>query len=43
MRPEIGAAEQLIKLVDEVGDLFAATKPGYDYAAVRKNCELQAA
>lgn len=36
-------AEKLIALVDEVGEIFAATKEGYDYSAVRKNMEAQAA
>jgi len=40
---EVTAAEDLIKLVDEIGGIFAQTKPGYDYDAVRKNAELQAA
>lgn len=40
---EPGPAEELIKLIDQIGELFAATKEGYDYQAVRKNCELQAA
>lgn len=30
-------AQKLIDLVDEVGRLFAKTKPGYDYEAVVKN------
>lgn len=30
-------AQQLIDLVDQVGELFAKTKDGYDYAAVVKN------
>jgi nickel superoxide dismutase len=40
---ELDHATELIKLIDEIGELFATTKPGYDYAAVKKNCELQAA
>ena len=40
---EIKDAENLIKLIDELGGIFAQTKPGYDYDAVRKNAELQAA
>lgn len=36
-------ARHLIELIDEIGELFAQTKEGYDYAAVRRNCELQAA
>jgi nickel superoxide dismutase len=40
---ELDHAEELIKLIDEVGTLFAATKEGYNYDAVRANCELQAA
>ena len=39
---ELKDAEALIKLIDEVGGVFAQTKSGYDYEAVRKNCELQA-
>lgn len=30
-------AEVLISLIDEIGELFASTKPGYDYQAVVKN------
>lgn len=40
---ELKEAESLIKLIDELGGIFAQTKPGYDYDAVRKNTELQAA
>lgn len=40
---EPAAAEQLIKLIDEIGGIFAQTKEGYDYEAVRQNCQLQAA
>ncbi len=39
---ELEDAEELIALIDEIGELFAQTKPGYDYAAVKRNCELQA-
>ena len=39
---ETEAAQQLIDLVDEIGGIFAQTKEGYDYEAVKKNCELQA-
>lgn len=35
-------AKQLIKLVDEVGAVFAATKKGYNYDAVKANMEQQA-
>lgn len=35
-------AQKLIDLIDEIGGLFAQTKEGYDYEAVKKNCELQA-
>lgn len=34
---EVSDAEELIKLVDRVGELFAKTKEGYDYSAVVKN------
>ncbi len=33
-------AQDLIKLVDEVGAIFAKTKPGYDYDAVVKNLSV---
>ena len=33
-------AQALIDLVDEVGELFEKTKPGYDYAAVTKNLSV---
>ena len=39
--PEV--SQQLIALVDEVGALFAKTKEGYDYEAVKQNMERQAA
>jgi nickel superoxide dismutase len=37
------AAQKLIDLIDEVGGIFAQTKEGYDYKAVKKNCQIQAA
>lgn len=33
-------AQKLIDLVDEVGELFAKTKDGYDYESVKANCTL---
>ncbi len=33
-------AKKLIELVDQVGELFAKTKAGYDYQAVVKNLSL---
>ncbi len=36
-------AETLIKLVDQIGEVFASTKPGYDYEAIKNNMEGQAA
>lgn len=33
-------AHKLINLVDEIGEMFATTKPGYDYNAVVKNLSL---
>ncbi len=33
-------AQKLIELVDEVGEVFAKTKPGYDYEAIKKNLNL---
>ncbi len=36
-------AQKLIDLIDEVGEVFANTKPGYDYSAIKKNMEGQAA
>ena len=36
-------AEKLIELVDKVGVLFAKTKDGYNYEAIKKNMEAQAA
>lgn len=35
-------AQTLIDLVDEVGEVFAQTKDGYDYTAVRDNVNGQA-
>ncbi len=39
----IADAEKLIELVDEVGEVFANTKSGYDYAAIKQNMKNQAA
>lgn len=33
-------AQNLIDLVDEVGAVFAKTKPGYDYEAIKSNLAL---
>ena len=33
-------AKKLIDLVDEVGQIFAKTKPGYDYDAIKANLAL---
>lgn len=35
-------AQKLVDLVDEVGALFAKTKEGYNYAAIKENMEKQA-
>jgi nickel superoxide dismutase len=40
---DVTVAQKLIDLVDEVGELFAKTKEGYDYGAVKRNMEKQAA
>jgi nickel superoxide dismutase len=32
--------QSLIDLVDEIGNVFAQTKPGYDYEAIKKNLSL---
>jgi nickel superoxide dismutase len=40
---ELADAQKLVDLIDEIGGIFAQTKAGYDYEAVKKNCELQAA
>lgn len=34
-------AKTLLEAVDKVGELFAATKDGYDYASVVKNTNMQ--
>jgi nickel superoxide dismutase len=39
---DLETAKALLDAVDEVGHLFAKTKPGYDYDAVIKNTNLQA-
>ena len=39
---DIAAAQKLIDLIDEIGAVFAQTKDGYDYTAVKKNMEGQA-
>lgn len=33
-------ADQMIELVDQVGELFARTKPGYNYQAVVENLNI---
>lgn len=38
---DLDHAKALLDAVDEVGRLFASTKPGYDYDAVIKNTNLQ--
>lgn len=38
---DTAAAQKLIDLVDEIGAVFANTKEGYDYEAVKKNMEIQ--
>jgi nickel superoxide dismutase len=40
---KIEDAEKLIELVDEVGAVFASTKDGYNYDAIKANMEGQAA
>lgn len=37
---KLETTKTLIELVDEVGELFAKTKPGYDYAAITKNLSV---
>lgn len=39
---ELEPAKTLLDNIDEIGEIFAQTKPGYDYAAVVKNTNLQA-
>jgi nickel superoxide dismutase len=39
---DLDTSKALLDAVDKVGELFAATKPGYDYAAVVKNTNAQA-
>jgi len=34
-------AKELLDRIDEIGVIFAQTKPGYDYASVVKNTNLQ--
>ena len=38
---DVEAAQKLIDLIDEIGAVFAKTKEGYDYGAVKKNMEIQ--
>jgi nickel superoxide dismutase len=38
---DLATAKALLDAVDEVGKVFAQTKPGYDYEAVVKNTNLQ--
>lgn len=37
---DIKDAETLISLIDEIGEIFAKTKEGYDYNAIKKNLSL---
>ena len=39
--PTLTNAETLLELIDAVGHMFEASKPGYDYAAVVKNTNPQ--
>lgn len=39
---DIKSAEKLISLIDEIGELFAKTKDGYNYEAIKSNMEKQA-
>lgn len=39
---DASVAQKLIDLVDEIGGVFAQTKEGYDYDAVKGNMEKQA-
>ncbi len=39
---DLETGQALIDAVDKVGELFAQTKEGYDYEAVKANCNLQA-
>jgi nickel superoxide dismutase len=39
VKPEDG--QELLDLIDEIGKIFATTKEGYDYEAVKRNMELQ--
>lgn len=41
VEPEDG--QKLIDLIDEIGNIFADTKDGYDYESVKSNMEGQAA
>jgi len=38
---DVAKAEELLGLIDQIGELFAQTKPGYDYAPVVANTKLQ--
>ncbi len=38
---DLDHAQALLDAIDEIGAIFAETKPGYDYEAVKKNCQLQ--
>ena len=40
---DANVAQKLIDAVDAVGEAFAKTKEGYDYDAIKKNMEQQAA
>jgi nickel superoxide dismutase len=40
---DIDHARELLETIDEIGAIFAQTKPGYDYDAVKKNTELMLA
>jgi nickel superoxide dismutase len=38
---DLDSAQALLDAIDEIGKVFAQTKPGYDYEAVIKNTNLQ--
>jgi nickel superoxide dismutase len=38
---DLASAKALLDAIDEIGQIFAQTKPGYDYEAVIKNTNLQ--
>ncbi len=40
---DVATGQELLGYIDQIGEIFAQTKPGYDYASVVANTNLQIA